>query len=66
MKNFLKSLLSNVLKVFWIFPLNNHKIVFRSSQGEKYNCNPKYITEYIETYNRDEFQLVWLFNNPAN
>ena len=37
----IKSIIFSLIKLFWIFPIQNKKIVFRSSQGSKYNCNPK-------------------------
>lgn len=66
MKSILKSLLNKFLRIFYIFPINKNKIVFRSSQGEKYNCNPKYITEYLLEHNPDKFRIVWIFNNPSD
>ena len=58
------ALFKNALKVFYILPMNQNKVVLRSTRGEKYNCNPKYITEYIVKNCPKDFEIVWLFNEP--
>ncbi len=63
MKNLLTVLLNNIIKILWIIPIDKKKIVFRSSKGEKYNCNPKYISEYIINHSND-YKVVWIFKNP--
>jgi len=57
-------IVEQILKIFWIFPIKQDRVVFRSSQGTKYNCNPKYISEYLRKYFPDKFELVWVFDNP--
>ncbi len=59
-----KELLLNLLKVFWIFPVKKNRVVFRSNQGESYTCSPKYISKYISRNCDDEFEQIWLFNDP--
>lgn len=60
----IKSIIIRLIKLFWIFPIQDKKIVFRSSQGEKYNCNPKYLSEYLINNHKGEFKIVWLFKEP--
>ena len=64
MKNLLKALLNKLIRLFWIFPIKKNKIVFRSSMGKKYNCNPKYISEYLLENCKNEFDIVWLLSEP--
>lgn len=61
----MKKILKFLLKILWIFPMKKNRIVFRSNHGEKYNCNPKYISEYIERNYPDEFELIWIFKKNA-
>lgn len=59
-----RDIVEKLLRIFWIFPIRANRIVFRSAQGTKYNCNPKYISEYIENNYPGKFQIVWLFDHP--
>ena len=61
----IKKILRQLLKVFWIIPIRKNRIVFRSTHGLKYNCNPKYICEYLQKNYPDEYELVWLFDKKA-
>lgn len=61
-----RDIVEQILKVFWLFPIRANRIVFRSAQGTKYNCNPKYISEYFEKNYPGKFQIIWLFDNPEN
>ena len=58
----LKRILKTVLKLLWVFPVNNRRIIFRSTHGTKYNCNPKYICEYILDKYTNKYEIVWLFD----
>lgn len=44
-------------------PLSKRKILFLSYYGERYNCNPRYLSEYITKYH-PEYQVVWAFTEP--
>lgn len=61
-----RDIVEQILKVFWLFPIRVNRIVFRSAQGTKYNCNPKYISEYFEKNYPGKFQIIWLFDNPED
>lgn len=60
-----KTFFRNILKVLWIFPVKKNRIVFRSNHGEKYNCSPKYISEYMEKEYPGSFDIVWVFSDSA-
>jgi len=48
-----------VLRVFYVFPVNERKIVFISWFGKQYACNPKYIFEYMYNHYADKYIYVW-------
>lgn len=54
--------LMNVLKVFWIFPVNKFKILFISFDGKQFSDNPKYLSEHIKK-NSTRFSLWWAFKD---
>ena len=56
-------LLRILLKIFYVFPIYENRIVFISSNGRQYSCNPKYIFEYIYQNYGSKFQYVWCLNN---
>ena len=68
MKSLLKNTALTVFKlliyIFRIFPIRSNRVVFRSSSGTKYNCCPKYITEYILETCPEDFEIIWIFNDP--
>jgi CDP-glycerol glycerophosphotransferase len=52
-----------VLRVFYIFPINERRIIFISYEGRQYSCNPKYIFEYMQKLYGDTYQYVWCLND---
>ena len=66
LKYFIKIIIRNCLKVFWIFPINPLKICFQSFSGSQPTCNPLYIYKYLSAIH-PEYKYVWLVNKiPAN
>lgn len=63
MEYYITKFISYVFKLFWIIPIKKNKIVFRSAQGKHYNCNPKYITEYLLKNHPNEFKIIWIFDD---
>ena len=53
------------MKALWIFPVKRHKILFESYNGTAYSCNPKYLSEYLETNYPLDYQLVWSVEDPS-
>ncbi len=65
LKYYIKVLIRHLLKLFWIFPIDNKKIYFQSFSGKSMNCNPWYIFKYMyEKY--PEYKYVWLLNHKPN
>lgn len=53
-----------IMRLLYIFPLKENRIVFNSYRGQQYACNPKYITEFLIREHPGEFEIYWAFNNP--
>jgi CDP-glycerol glycerophosphotransferase len=51
-----------ILRVFYIIPINERKIVFASYEGKQYSCNPKYIFEYMMKQYDNAFIYIWAIN----
>lgn len=51
-------------RAFWVFPIKKNRILFKSHQGQNYNCNPKYICEYFNRHYPGKYELVWVFQEP--
>ncbi len=66
LKTVIFRILEAVLRLLYILPVDKNKVVFHSTNGDRYNCNPKYISEYIIKNCPDEFKVVWVFNKPGN
>ena len=52
-----------VLRVFYIFPINERKIIFVSWKGKQYACNPKYIFEYMYNNYKGKYTYIWSLRN---
>lgn len=61
----IKEIIKQMLKVFWVYPIKTNRIVFRSTHGTKYNCNPKYISEYLQDNYPEKFEIFWLFDKNS-
>ncbi len=63
MKNILINIIKTLLKIFYIFPIKNNRVVFSAYLGKNYSCNPKYICEWL-LKNSKNLEIVWAFRNP--
>lgn len=57
--------LRTALKVLSLGHFHKKRIVFFSYFGKQYSCNPKYISEYIQSHHKD-YEIVWAFKNPED
>lgn len=55
-----------IVRMLYVFPLRENRIVFYSYVGKQYSCNPKAITEYLKEKYDDKFEIVWLFIEPSD
>lgn len=56
---------SILCKIFRCLPIKEKKILFMSYYGEKYGCNPLYISEYLAE-NRKDWDIIWAFTKPED
>lgn len=67
MKNYIKIVIifiaRYVLRIFYVFPIKKNKILFSAHEGNSYNCNPKYIFEYMYEHWEPPYDYVWCLNN---
>ena len=59
-----KRIIRVLLHVFYIFPVDEKKIVFSTFGGKRYSCNPKYLYCYIKEKFGDKYKYIWIFQNP--
>lgn len=57
-------LLRIIIKVVYIFPIKENRLLFSSYLGETYSCNPKYLSEYIQKKYPNEYEIIWAFKDP--
>ena len=50
----------NVVKVLWIFPVKDNRVVGISYSGRQYSCSPKYIFEYLNNVYGNSFDLNFI------
>lgn len=53
-----------LLKVCYILPVNNNRILFIAFDGRQFSCNPKYIYEGLKEYNKKDYEYIWVMNRP--
>lgn len=63
-KLMIKHLINSLLHLFYLIPVDNHKIYFSSFRGMQYSCNPKYIYEcFLLRPESKKYKCVWEFND---
>lgn len=55
-----------LMRLFCLFPIKRNRILFESYKGRSYSCNPKYLCEYLMKNTDDEYEMVWILNEPQN
>ena len=56
-------LLRTILKIFWILPVKQNRILFFSFSGKQYSDNPKYLCTELSARSM-EYEIVWVLNDP--
>lgn len=56
--------LRTMMRVMYIFPVKQNRVVINAYRGSQYSCNPKYISEYLEKNYPNTFEIIWAFNDP--
>lgn len=58
------SVVRNILKVFWIFPIKDNRIACVSHSGKQYSCNPKYLSLYLQKRYPGKFEIIFALREP--
>lgn len=59
------TIVRNILKMLWIFPVKENRVSFISHSGSQYSCNPKYISKYLGKHFPRKFDRVFVFRDPS-
>lgn len=59
-------LFQKLLKIFYIFPVNQKCILFSSFEGRQYSDNPKYLYLYISEKYDSKYKYIWVLNKTGN
>lgn len=66
LKYILKLCMRIILRIYYIFPIDNRKMLFMSTMGKSYSCNPKYIYEAVLKDERfRSYKIYWVFKSPT-
>lgn len=57
-------ILRALMRILYVFPIKNDRVIFSSYRGYQYACNPRYISEYLVKYHPGEYEIIWAFQNP--
>lgn len=52
-----------LVRVLYFIPICQKRIMFSSYLGESYSCNPKYLSEYIQSNFPGEYEIIWAFKD---
>ena len=46
-------------RLFWVFPVDDRKVIFTSFRGKQRSCNPLYIQKYLDLKYHNKLKLIW-------
>lgn len=56
-----------IMRVFWLFPIDEKKVFFSAYEGKQYSCNPRAIYEKMrKESDYSDFHFVWELNDEKN
>lgn len=62
-KIYIQTIISKILfPISYLFPVKKNRVVFKS-YDLKYNCNPKYLCEFLNNKHNGEFELIYVVGN---
>lgn len=59
MSDTIKKIIRYILKIFYVFPVDNRRIFLMSFNGSAYGYDSKAMAEYIESNYNGLFQMIW-------
>lgn len=54
-----------ILKILYVFNINNNRILAYSFGGRQYSCSPKYIIEYILQKEKENLEIIFAVNDVS-
>lgn len=57
------TIIRNISKLYWIFPVKKNRIALISHSGTQYSCNPKYISLYLQNKYPHKFDIIFALRN---
>ena len=65
-KQTIRYIISKIITpVAYLFPIKKNRVIFKS-YDLKYNCNTKYMCEYLNKNHKNEFELIYVTKNDNN
>ncbi len=52
-----------LLRVFYVFPIKNNRVLFVSFRGKQYSCNPRAVSEALQKAAGDKIEIGWAFHD---
>lgn len=72
MKSFMKYFFSLCLRVvllpFHLFPVKKDRLAFTGltgGDGYEYSCNPRYLSDFLQEYAPERFEIYWMVSAPS-
>lgn len=65
MKQLMRRVLRILLRIFWVFPIHNNRIVFQSFNGTEYSDSCKAVVEYLHNQYGEQYDLYWVSKIPS-
>lgn len=56
--------LRGLMRVLSVFPIKQNRIIINSYRGQQYSCSPKYISEWLVSHYKGQFEIIWAVNEP--
>ncbi|MBQ4227271.1 MAG: CDP-glycerol glycerophosphotransferase family protein, partial [Clostridia bacterium] len=53
-----------LLRPLALLPIRKNRVLFLSFRGKQYSCNPKYVSEALQTISGGCLEIVWAFHEP--
>ena len=60
----IKRCIRGILRLMRVFPVKHNRVVFISYEGQRYACNPKYVSEYLQCAYPGEWEIIWVLDHP--
>ena len=57
-------MIRTMMRILYLFPIKNNRIVINSYRGQQYSCNPKYISEKLIEQYPGKYEIIWFFSEP--